>query len=672
MSVLKMERINIYALRKNRKKILEALQRKGVVQVENSDIEDSVFQKEETSQKQILFLKNSSIAEHAYEILSSHISQKKSPLAMFSGREPINVSNYYMFIEDANEIMRVAYDIIGFDKEISDNKANIIKYQSQIDALQPWKSFDLSMRFSGTDSTSAFIGTVPYFLTYEDLVTRLAKENPQLCDINAEIVSSDENQTCLFIMCGNNNAAALNDVLRKIGFSKPSVVPEKSPGEYINGLNKKIAEAEKNIESTIYAIESYAGVKNALKFICDYYVMRADKYAVIEKLAMSKRVFVLTGYIPQKYAQSLEKELSTRFDAAVEIEEPKESEDPPVLLQNNAFAAPCETVLETYSLPGKKEVDPTSVMAFFYYLFFGMMFSDAGYGIIMTLGCFLLIKKFKNMEDGLRKSLKMFMFCGISTTFWGIMYGSFFGDAVAVIGKTFFNADVSIPPLWFNPVEGANSMTLLMVCFLFGIIHLFTGLGMKAYICIKNKAYLDILYDVVSWMLLVGGGILALLTMDMMKTMTGFVLPPVFATVGGVCAAVGAVIILLFEGRGSKPVKRLLKGAYGLYGVTSYLSDILSYSRLLALGLATGVIAQVFNQIASMFGGGIGVIPFIAIFIIGHSLNIGINALGAYVHTNRLQFVEFFGKFYEGGGVKFAPFNIKTKYYKIKEEIFNG
>ena len=97
-----------------------------------------------------------------------------------------------------------------------------------------------------------------------------------------------------------------------------------------------------------------------------------------------------------------------------------------------------------------------------------------------------------------------------------------------------------------------------------------------------------------SWYLLVGGGILALLSLDMMKSMTGFVLPPVFLTIGGICAAIGALLIILFDGRGSSPVKRILKGIYALYGATGYLSDILSYSRLLALGLSTGVIAQVF------------------------------------------------------------------------------
>ena len=243
-----------------------------------------------------------------------------------------------------------------------------------------------------------------------------------------------------------------------------------------------------------------------------------------------------------------------------------------------------------------------------------------------------------------------------------------------MISNTFFHAaPPNIPglvtPIWFNPVD--DPMQMLMFSFLLGIIHLFTGLAILGYNYIKyQKNYLAVIYDVISWYLLVGGGILALLTMDMMENIAGFTLPPIFGTIGGIMAAVSAVIILIFSGRESKnPIIRLAKGAYGLYGTTGYLSDILSYSRLLALGLATGVIATVFNKIGSMMGDSvIGVIGFILIFVIGHGVNIGINALGAYVHTNRLQFVEFFGKFYTGGGKEFKPFKINTKHYTVKEE----
>ena len=114
---------------------------------------------------------------------------------------------------------------------------------------------------------------------------------------------------------------------------------------------------------------------------------------------------------------------------------------------------------------------------------------------------------------------------------------------------------------------------------------------------------------------------------------------------------------------------RLALGAYDLYNITGWLSDVLSYSRLLALGLATGVIAQVINQMGSMMGKSVlGVIFFIVVFIVGHILNMAINILGAYVHTNRLQFVEYFGKFYEFVGKPCKPFMARTKYVDIQEE----
>ena len=198
---------------------------------------------------------------------------------------------------------------------------------------------------------------------------------------------------------------------------------------------------------------------------------------------------------------------------------------------------------------------------------------------------------------------------------------------------------------------------------------------MQLYELILAKKFKDAIYDVVSWYLLVGGLIIYMLSVPMVAEMLvlNFILSHSIGNVGLICAIVGALLILFTAGRESKsPFKRLLKGLYGLYGVTGYLSDILSYSRLLALGLATGVIAQVFNKMGTMAGNGpVGIVLFIVVFIVGHTMNIAINLLGAYVHTNRLQFVEFFGKFYEGGGRKFSPFFVNTKYFNVTEDIYN-
>ncbi len=673
MAVVKMQQINICALRTKRKSIMEALQRRGVVEISPLEYDGGVFVKEETSQHRSLFMKNSASAARAYEIMCRYFPEKTSMLDMFKGRQPISADEYYKAVEKTKEIMRDASEVIALDKSLSDKKADIAKYEYQIEALVPWKNLDISMRFKGTDSTAAFIGTLPEELSYEQVLMLLAQQQPQLCPFELEIISSTREMTCIFAVCRAEYRDMLEDALKKIGYATPAVVSKYPPSQRIEQLNGRITNLNNEIVKTEEEIKKYEAQRDSFKFMEDYFIMRADKYEELEKLVNTKHTFFLKGYVSEKSAIQLKRYLAETFDAVVELSDIPNDREIPILLSNNKLAQPVESVLETYSMPKRFEFDPTGIMAFFYYIFFGMMFSDAGYGLVMSIACGIALLKFKNMEEGLKKSVKMFFFCGISTTFWGIMYGSFFGDAVTVIGKTFFNADWKFPALWFDPIQGTNSMTLLMFCFLFGIIHIFVGLGISGYMSIKNGRPLDAVYDVLSWYLLVGGGILALLSMDMLKSMTGFTLPPIFLTIGGICAAIGAVIIILFSGRGSKPVKRLLKGIYGVYGVTSYLSDILSYSRLLALGLATGVIAQVFNQIGSMAGGGvIGAILFTIVFLIGHTLNIGINALGAYVHTNRLQFVEFFGKFYEGGGEKFAPFKINTKHYNIKEDIKNG
>lgn len=672
MAMLKMQRIYIYALIKYCKDILETLQRRGVVEIENMELEDSVFFKEDTSPLQAQYNRSAATAGEALAILSRYAPQKKGLLSSFKGREQLTTDEYNKMVDTSQDTLRIAYDIISYQKNIDMNAAEKVKYEAQLESIKPWLSLDVPMNFTGTATTTAFIGKFSENKSSTDIMTGLAELIPEVEGIDVEIISADENQTCVFILAMKQDAEKVSDALRRIGFEYPSYVSpvapqtrEKQINKHISNREGRILEAEKNIK----ACEKYYA---KLEFLEDYFVMKSERYQAFDDITTSRNTFILSGYIAERDAQDLKTYLEEHFDAEVELEY-ADSPDTPVVLKNNKFAEPTESVLASYSYPDRHEADPTSVMAIFYYVFFGMMFSDAGYGLVMALACGILLKKFKGMESGLRRSMKMFFWCGVSTTIWGLLFGSFFGDAVSVISNTFFHTpppDIPglVVPIWFNPVN--NPMQMLMFSFLLGIIHLFAGLAIMAYNDIKHKQYAAVLYDVISWYLLVGGAILALLSMEMMGNIAGFTLPPVFMTIGGVMAAIGAVLIVLFAGRESKnPVKRLLKGIYGLYGATGYLSDILSYSRLLALGLATGVIAQVFNQIGSMMGDGvIGIIMFILIFIIGHGLNIGINALGAYVHTNRLQFVEFFGKFYTGGGREFKPFKINTKHYTVKEE----
>ena len=663
-----MSRIYIYGSKKDRKAVLEYLQRQQVLDIiePDADNEEVGFSNINTSESQSEFLHNSQLGEKALDILNDSAPEKKGMLASLNGREALSAQEYYSYVDNIPKTLEIVNKITELSAKKAQLQGDIIRCRTVIEELKPWVLLDSPIEGEKTQSAISLTGVFGGALTAEDILSRYYA-NEDAPSLHLEVINSLPQQTYVFAVCKSDKIGKCEAILREIGFSRPKTSYHGIPSEEIESQEKLIEKLDEEIADTEKEIISYADSRDDIKFMTDYYAMRAEKYNVLSKLSQRNHVFVISGYVPKNLANDLSASLEHNYSVAVEVMDAED--DAPILLKNAYVTEPVETVVKTFAMPRKGEIDPTSIMAFFYYVFFGLMLSDAAYGLIMVIGCGLALAKFKNMELGMKKSLRMFMYCGISTTFWGVMFGSYFGDAVAVVSSTFFGHEVTIPPVWFEPVN--DPMRMLMFSFLLGIIHLFTGLGVKLYQCIKAKDYISALTDCIFWYMLVGGGIVYLFHVDMFLSMAGLStkLPTVWANVAAIIAAAGALGIILLSARSGSAGKRLAKGAYALYGVTSWLSDILSYSRLLALGLATGVIATVFNKMGSMFGGGIiGAIIFILVFAVGHTLNIGVNLLGAYVHTNRLQFVEFFGKFYEGGGREFKPFAANTKYYKFKEE----
>lgn len=663
MAIVQMQRIRVCGLRRQRKHILELLQRRGVVEIDEPGEDQAGFERADVSSQRASLEKELRQTQEALQILQDAVPEKKPPLSMLAGRSPLTEKELEDFREQSAKTMALVRQVTSAAREREEIRASLLRLETEEEALAPWSSLDVPLRSRGTKTTAVFAGTLPGEWTAAALEGR-AEPIP----LSVEIVSVLQDQTCLFAVCLKRDREAAEQFLRSLGFAAPAAAGKTPPSERREAIGRESRELAQREEELQKELGKLAGQRRDIQLLADSLTMRIEKYHMIDRLLQTKHTFLFAGYVPAANGPALEKELEA-CGAAAELSAPGPDDDVPVLLKNNKFTEPVEGVLESYSMPGKGEIDPTPVMAIFYYVLFGMMLSDAAYGLIMVIACGFCLLRFKNMEPGMRKSLRMFFFCGISTAFWGFMYGSFFGDVVAVFSKTFLGHETVLAPLWFAPVD--DPMRMLLFSMLMGIIQIFAGLALCAYQLLRQKRVKDAIYDVAFWYLLVGGLIFALLSSDMFSQIAKMdKLPAIFGTVGGVCAAVGAVGILLTGGRESKnPVKRLLKGAYALYNVTGYLGDILSYSRLLALGLATGVIAEVINSMAVMAGGGvIGFIAFVIIFVFGHTVNIGINLLGAYVHTNRLQFVEFFGKFYSGDGRKFTPFADHTKYFKIREE----
>lgn len=692
MAVQQMQRVNIYALRNERKKILEFIQRQGFVELENKLSDDDIFFKEDLSSKKLSFEKNTALASEAIAVLKEFSTKKESMLNALNGRREITIDQYNDFSDRHDDILKEIDHVLDIFKRISEKQAELLKLEAQKEILLVWKNLDISVNFDGTKHTSFLIGTLPGEWTKEIILESLSKfdESDSIESDNfpksvtdykpydehlsahIELISSTKEQTCILAVTLKENKDLLLERLRTLGFSFPDSSLSKIPKEKIEEINALIKEVEKDIEDIREELKNSDNKADEFKFFQDYNTMRADKYEAIGQLLQTNNMFVLSGYIVLENVETFMDKISDKFEVYVEFEEPSEEDDVPTVLKNNGFSSPLEGTIESFGTPSRSELDPTMVTSVFYYILFGLMLSDAAYGAIMVIVCAIGLIKYKNtIELPMRKTLRMYLFCGISTTFWGVMFGSYFGDLIDVVSEGFFSNKIVIPPVWFFPVK--EPMRMLVFSMLLGLIHILTGLTLKLVNKLRDKDFIGIVYDVVFWYMLIIGGVVALLTVETFTKTLGLssVLPSSIGSVAGIIAGIGAIGIVATNGRESRNLfKRFLKGVYALYGITGYLSDVLSYSRLLALGLATGVICTVINKMAAMVIGVpiAGPIIFIVIIIVGHLLNIGINVLGAYVHTTRLQYVEFFGKFYDGGGRKFQPLKINTKYFKFKEE----
>ena len=664
MAIVQMQRINICALKKNRKAILERLQELGAMEVDIRLEDEELCEKQDVSSSRSTFERRSQTADQALHILDEYAPEKKGMLDSLAGKPLVDKESLAKAAAQQDNFMQTATKIIMLDKQVAESQAAAQKLENQAETLTPWLGLTVPVNFSGTRSTAFLIGTLPGQQDQQSVLKILADAAPEIEAVNVELISKDKDFTYLAVVCLRQDASKVEEALRTAGFAKPSSAVSKIPAQYKEELLTEMKEAQSKAEA------SYAASRQDLELISDYYQTRAEKYRILGELPQTKSTFAVSGYVPAQKAEAIVKELTDRYGAAAEAEEIAEDEEAPVLLHNNRFSESVEGVLASFGLPAKGEIDPTFFTSIFYVFLFGLMLSDAAYGLIVSLVCGIVLLKFPRIEENLRKSIQLFFWCGISTLVWGILFGGYFGDALDVISETFFGHKISIPALWFVPLN--EPMRMLLYSMLFGVIHLFTGLALKGYMCIRDHKYMDFICDVVFWYMLLLGLIGILIPSSMFAGIAGkqIVFPAALNAAAKWSAILGAVGIVLFSGRSSKnPALRIALGAYDLYNITGWLSDVLSYSRLLALGLATGVIASVVNQMGSMGGKSIGgVILFIVVFVIGHTFNMAINLLGAYVHTCRLQYVEFFGKFYEGGGQPFQPFKLKTKYVDIKEE----
>jgi len=650
MAIVDMDKISIIGLESDKEKIIESIMKMGVVEVSDfiPDEEWADLVEKNGTELQVADLEADILrVQPAIDYLSKY-NQKKQGL--FAPKKEITRSEYEAIIKDKANIWNVVNEIGLYDEKLTQLRSEENRLNNLIATLEPWKPLTIPVNTEGTRYTTVLLGVVPAMVDTKKMAEDLKQNIPES---ELEVINTDKDQSYLFILYYSSYEKQMMEILKQYGFSR--VTFKDFHGTAEDNIQKAMGEIEKikeERERIIKQIAVFAGEKDRLEVLYDYLVVQRDRKRAIGRLVNTESTFMLRGWLPRKLSEKVRQALLQKWDCVVEITSPEKGEEFPVLLRNHSLVQPFELITEMYSLPKSTEIDPNIIMAPFYFMFFGLMIGDAGYGLIMTIVTAVILKKYKT-EGIINKLLRLLFLGGISTFIWGAMFGGWFGDFPSRIGIT---DDKIVNGIWFNPIN--DPMKLLIWSFIFGGIHLYAALGLQAYKLIRGGKPWDALFDVGFWYLF----------------LTGLVLfgvgKGVLNTIGKYMSVAGAVGLILTQGRNEKNIiKRLVSGVLSLYGVTGYLSDVLSYSRILALGLATGVIASVINTIGSLFGTNVmGIIIFVIVFIGGHIFNIAINALGAYVHSSRLQYVEFFGKFYEGGGKAFNPLKIQTKYINLKNE----
>lgn len=642
-----MKKITIAASQELKDEILLFLQENGCVEL--MDVRKAITEKEDeelilpvadiTGKDDWLQTEEEyNLIKSTYDFLKKYSTSKSSDKKQqMTQDEFINLKKESMWREICRECQET-------DAAITENKNKRIKISSQLEHYEIWTDLDVSStELNQLKSVSYAAGTVSR--RYElQLYNELEKSG---IDYYLMVISKRQQDVNLFILCHKNDDASIMDMLKKYGFSKLNLDLSERPAKRIEMLQEEIDNLQKDYNLLLEKAGKLSENLPYIESIYDYISSVRDRKYAMSRLINTEKAFVALGFVPDENAQDLQRKTEEKFkDSCMIIEEPGENDQVPMLLKNNKVVEPFEAVTSMYALPTHSEVDPTPVVAPFFMLFFGMMMADIGYGLIMLVVSLLFIK-LKDPEGEIGKLARLMFICSFPTIIFGILYGSFFGGAESLISSSF-----DLKPLWVDPVD--DPMAVLIVGMVLGVVHIFTGLGIKAYCLIRDGHFIYAVMDVFSWYALIIG-------------LVWMFIGPFAKSAGTVLAIIGAATILFTAGRENKSiVGKFFGGLYSLYGITSYLGDVLSYSRLLALGLASGLIGWSFNLLIGLLGGGIlKLLLGPIIFLAGHVFNFLIGILGAYVHTSRLQYLEFFGKFYEGGGKEFQPLKIKTKFIKL-------
>lgn len=638
MAIVKMNKFNLLAFKSDRDELLNSLQAFNYVHFNDLERNEDQAYLEEVRNTEILNALDSDMTKVDYVISIIESYMKDRGLDLDNDFSELSLEG----VKQRGENFDFGL-IYGKIKDLVEKRENALAkrsdYQNKLSALKPWKDIDVDID-KLYDSKRVFVetGTVSSQF-YEQIQKALVERNLEKSLVYK--VSEADKTNYIVAVSSLDEKDDLIDLIREFGFSRVKINSNKRIVDEIDDLSYNLKENQESIDGIEKEIVDFKKYLKDLYIYKAYILNKRRKEESSEFFLETNLMNVIEGYVPVDKTERFKKDVKDVLgeNYILDIKEAdKDDSKVPIILKNNKLVDPYEEVVKTYSLPKYNEIDPSGLVAIFYTIFTGFMIGDLGYGALAVIAI-LLALKFKKFPESTEKTLRLFLRISISACVFGFIFGSVFGGII------------DVPFGWIDTAKDINE--LIVMSLVIGGISLFTALGVKGYMYLRDGKPMDAFYDVGFMYMAVGGAIALALTKS-----------PIAKWV----MIIGIVGILLFAGRDAASIGgRLGSGAYDVYGLTGWIGDFVSFLRLMALVLSGGFVAYSVNIIVKMVAGaGIGgIIAGAIIFIVFQLFNMFLSYLSAYVHGLRLIYVEMFNKFYEGGGVKFREMIEDTKFVKI-------
>lgn len=654
MAIAKMKKLKLISFQNQKNSILEGIQSLQSVELIDMSAEYMDVQAMSASNREKLEAQSKEWEDHynEYQVLLSflreYLPQQKLLTKLRTPKESLTIQEMESQLKnvDSDELL----------SKIKSGRENLKNYKRQLEILDEDELFlskwQKLTHLPNQESDKAYIrmltGTVPQ--TTSDRFIRTLKENPL---VYIEEVFQNKEEYGINVAFDKREEKEVIDLLNDNHFTilnyRFNQVPE-SELKRITNERKQLLRDTNTVKDQLKGMQEEEWV---LKLLIETTYAELQRIRSKRLLVDERNLFVLEGWMEESKVDDIQKVLEERitpdnFALVVDDVQDDENKKVPIVLKNNKFIAPFENITAMYSLPKYNEIDPTPFLAPFYLLFFGMMLADLGYGLLLFAATAVAMKFF-HFEKSMKKNLMFFHLLSYPTMMWGLIYGSFFG--------------LELPFVLLSTMDDVNTILLLSV--IFGVIQILLGLGLKAYLLFRDKDVLGAISDGVGWIVIFVGLIILILA--------SMVFPNAFLATLGKGVAIGGVMAILIASSLSATNKAagFGIGLYNLYGITGYVGDIVSYTRLMALGVSGASIALAFNMIIDFLPPVARVTVGVVLFIVLHMVNLGLSLLSAYVHGARLIFVEFFGKFYEGGGKPLDPLTTSEEYIDLKNN-YNG